>query len=290
MGFVKTPEEIARIQAVLAEPHFFSAQVLTVAFRTRPEIVRHVLPPGREPAGEPLASAMVGRWGRSNCVHAFEGGGLFVRARHGDLEGDYCLAMPMSSDRAIIFGRELFGEPKKQAVTTLVRNGSRLHGRCVRYGRPIIEVEASMERKEAVSEARSAAFHYKFLPSADGTGLQWDPVLVVAEFDLRLSHVETGRGELRLGNTVHDPLGEIEIVDLVSVSYAEGDIYASCRTLATIEAEAFLPYAFAKVDDWTELDNEAEAAWGELRVPAWRESPARNPGSPRAKVTPEWRR
>jgi acetoacetate decarboxylase len=102
MGFVKTPEEIARIQARLSAPAFLSSEVVAVTFRTRPEIVERLLPPGLEPVEEPLASAMVGRWGRSNCVHAFEGGALYLRARHGDLEGDYCLSMPMSTDRAII--------------------------------------------------------------------------------------------------------------------------------------------------------------------------------------------
>ena len=55
MSFVKTKEEIARIQARLAEPRFLSAQLLTVLYLTRPEIVRHVLPPGLEPTGRPVA-------------------------------------------------------------------------------------------------------------------------------------------------------------------------------------------------------------------------------------------
>jgi len=46
MGFVKSREEIARLQAALAEPEFYSAQVVTVEYRTKPEIIRRVLPPG----------------------------------------------------------------------------------------------------------------------------------------------------------------------------------------------------------------------------------------------------
>ena len=83
MGFVKTAEEIARIQAVLHEPRFFSSQMLSVQYLTKREIVKHVLPPGLEPTDSPLVTVMVGRWGRSNCVHAFAGGGLYVQAQHG---------------------------------------------------------------------------------------------------------------------------------------------------------------------------------------------------------------
>lgn len=266
MGFVKTREEIARIQAALREPRFFSSQMLSVQYLTKPQIVRRVLPPGLEPTDKPLVTAMVGRWGRSNCVHAFEGGGLYVQARHGEHLGDYCLAMPMSSDAAIIFGRELFGEPKKQATTTLERRGNHLRGKCVRYGKPILAIDAMMETKEKASEGGFVNFHYKFLPSADGRGLQWDPALVMATFQTKITLHETGRGKVTLGNTVHDPLGEIEMVEIVNASYVEGDIISRCETLASVKAEDFLPYAYGKIDDWSALDNMNDRPWKKLRV------------------------
>src|SRR2546421_356794 len=156
MGFVKTREEIERIQAALSEPKFYSAQMLTVEYRTKPEIIRRVLPPGLEPTDTPLVRAMIGRWGRSNCVHAFEGGGL-------------------------------------------------------------------------------VNFHYKFLPSADGRGLQWDPALVMATFTTKVTHYESGKAKLTLGNTIHDPLAEIEVVEILGAIYVEGDIDSRCRTLATVK-------------------------------------------------------
>ena len=53
MGFVKTPEEIERIQSTLAEAEFMSAKLLAVQYLTRPDIIAHVLPPGLEPTDEP---------------------------------------------------------------------------------------------------------------------------------------------------------------------------------------------------------------------------------------------
>jgi acetoacetate decarboxylase len=266
MGFVKTRDEVSRIQAALAEPRFLSAQMLTVRFLTKPEIVRHVLPPGLQPTDEPLATVMVGRWGRSNCVHAFEGGALYVRARHRDFVGDYCLSMPMSTDAAIIFGRELFGEPKKHAVTTLERSGPTLRGRCLRYGEPIISIEATMERREEAAEGGFVNFHYKFLPASDGRGLEWEPVLVMASFEMKVALAEKGSGTVALGHTVHDPLAEVEIVEVLDASYVEGDLFARCRTLAQINAAEFLPYAYGKTDDWSALSNEAEEPWGKVRL------------------------
>jgi acetoacetate decarboxylase len=66
MGWVKTPEEIARIQRVLAAPRFTDAERLQVDFLTTPEFVRSVLPPGLEPAAEPIVSASVGMFRSAN--------------------------------------------------------------------------------------------------------------------------------------------------------------------------------------------------------------------------------
>jgi acetoacetate decarboxylase len=266
MGFVKTNDEIARIQARLAEPHFLSARLLTVQYLTRPEVVRHVLPPGLEPTEHPVATVMLGHWGRSNVCHSFSGACFYVQARHKEHVGDYCLAMQMSTDAAIIFGREVFGEPKKYAKTTLERSGSTLEGRVERYGIPIIRVEATMRKKEPPTEGGFINFHYKFLPKCDGHGLESDPVLVMATFKTKPTVIESGIATLTLANTALDPLGEIEIVELLGATYVEADTYSRCRALARIDTEAFLPYAYSKNDDYATLDNEAGTPGEQVRV------------------------
>ena len=112
MGFVKTPEEIARIEKVTSRPRFVGSEMLTIDFLTTPEFVASVLPPGLEPATEPLVTAMVGRW-RSNCVGDYAGGAIYLMARHKTIEAPYVLAMYMDADHAIMFGRDFFGEPKE---------------------------------------------------------------------------------------------------------------------------------------------------------------------------------
>lgn len=261
MGFVKTAEEIKTIQANLAEAHFLSAKLLSVQYLTRPDIVRHVLPPGLEPTEQPLATLLIGHWGRSNVCHAFSGACFYVQARHGEHVGDYCLAMQMSSDAAIIFGRETFGEPKKHGITQLDRDGDTLVGSVTRYGHPIIEVEAVMQATVADPPTGFTNFHYKFLPKCNGQGLEWDPILVMASFKMFNARVESGTATLKLAHTCLDPLGEIEIVEMVGASYAECDTTAVCSELARVNAEEFMPYAYGKVDDYAILNNVEEKPW-----------------------------
>jgi acetoacetate decarboxylase len=256
MGFVRTSEEVARIQQTLRNPRFVGAEMLSVDFLTTPEFVHSVLPPGLEPADEPRVRAMIGRW-RSNCVADFDGGAIYVAARHGELEGDYVLAMYMDRDQPMIFGRELFGEPKKQAVSRLQRRGPHMAGWVMRDGVRLIEIEADLTEEAGPDHVEGLNFNYKATPSCDGIGLEDDAVLTVATFVSDLTLVRTGTGTLTLRSTVHDPLDEIEIVSVTGASYIEGDLITSCRAAARIPADDFLPYALGRMDDWSVLDTEA---------------------------------
>ena len=253
MGLVRTPEEMARIEATLRSPRFVNAEMLQIEFLTRPDTAAHVLPPGLEPASEPLMVAMVGRW-QSNCVADYEGGALYVAARHGDIEATYVLAMYMTTDQAIIVGRELFGEPKKQCTTGLNRGGDRMTGWVERHGVRLIELEAELPTDNGPGETAGANFNVKAWPSCTGEGLEDDAILTLAEFDLKLTASREGTGSVRLRGTPHDPLDEIEVVSVVRATYIEGDLLARARPLARIPASEYAPYAYGRMDDWSLLD------------------------------------
>jgi acetoacetate decarboxylase len=256
MGFVRSSDEIARIQHTLSHPRFVGAEMLSLDFLTTPELVQSVLPPGLEPAAEPRVRAMVGRW-RSNCVADFDGGAIYVAARHGELEGDYVLAMYMDRDQPIVFGRELFGEPKKQAVSRLQRRGSHMGGWILRDGVKLIELEVELTEDLGPEHVDGVNFNYKATPSCDGIGLEDDAVLTVASFANELTVQRAGTGTIALRSTPNDPLGEIEVVSILGASYTEGDLITSCRAAARIPADDFLPYALGRMDDWSLLDTEA---------------------------------
>jgi len=259
MGFVRSPEEIARIQQALKFPRFVNCEMLTVDFLTRAETVKRLLPPGLEPTGTPRVTAMVGRW-QSNCVGDFDGGAVYIEARHKDLVGDYVLAMYMDRDQPIIYGRELFGEPKKQCTTRLYRNGNRMSGVVDRYGARLIELEAAITTQHGATRTQGVNFNYKAIPATNGDGLEWDAALTCARFDVVLTAAGEGNGWVRLGHSVHDPLNEIEIVEVLRGAFVEGDLIARAETLAYIDAQSFLPYALGRTDDWSALNTELRPA------------------------------
>lgn len=251
-GWVKSPEQIRKIEERLAAPAFLQGRIMSVSFLTRPEIVREVLPPPLEPGGQPLVTVSVCTFGTSNCVGEFAGGVVDVLARYNGLEANHCLAMPMSTDVAIIFGRELFGEPKKQARVQLESDGDVVRGTVERFGIAYIQLEGRFAEEVPISgPSFNDRFHFKFMHSASGRGLEFDPIIVHAHFRNELKVMRRGDGKVTLKATPHDPLGELEVVKPMGASYLEGDIFAEAKAIGTVPAEKFLPYAFQNIDDYS---------------------------------------
>jgi acetoacetate decarboxylase len=260
MSLVRSAEEITAMQECMSNPQFLDATMLQVDFLSTPATVRRVLPPGLEPLEQPTMTAAVGHW-RSNCVGDFSGGAIYVSCRHGEIVGSYTLAMYMSSDSSVTFGRDVFGEPKKIALAGLETDGTRAHGWIDRFGERLVEIDAELTEEIGPVRGQRSRFNVKAVLAADGIGLQGDATLTVSDFELDLPVNRAGVGTLRLGGNAHDSLHELEILKTLRAGYAEGDLSARCRALATIPADAFLPFALGRLDYWPALATSTRGEW-----------------------------
>lgn len=232
--------------------------MLSVEFLTDESVVAEVLPPPLEPTETPAVRAMVGRW-QSNCVGDFYGGSVYVAARHEGVEGEYVLAMYMSGDVPTIYGRDLFGEPKKIADSGLMRRGDAFRGWIDRGGVRIMELQGEMSRDTGGFDAEGYNFNFKARPAANGAGLEEDAILTRAKFDVHATASMEGAGSVVLRGTVHDPLDEIPVRSVQRATYTECDLIGQCEAVATTPADVFLPYHHGRHDDWSALDTESAA-------------------------------
>ena len=255
MGFVKSSEEIARIEHALSFPRFVGGQMLSVEFTTDESVIAEVLPPPLEAVEAPTVRAMVGRW-QSNCVGDFYGGAIYVAARHEGIDGEYVLAMYMDNDMPTIYGRDLFGEPKKIADSNLLRRGDAFRGYIDRGGVRIVELQAEMNSDTGAFDGEGYNFNFKARPAADGQGLEEDAILTRAKFDVHATASSEGAGSVVLRGTVHDPLDELPVRSVVKASYVECDLIGKCEAVATTPADVFLPFHYGRHDDWSALDTE----------------------------------
>jgi len=255
MGYVKTPEEITEIEHALSHPRFVNGEMLSIDFLTDPAVVAEILPPPLQPGEQPVINAMVGRW-QSNCVGDFYGGALYVHARYGELAGAYVLSMWMDGDIPTIYGRDVFGEPKKLAESRLHRRGHRYHGYVERHGVRLLELEADLPEDRGPGEAEGINFNFKARPDASGIGLQEDAILTVARFQITTRVQRVGTGSLSLRGTVHDPVDELPVREVLRATYTECDLIGQCEAVASVAAETFLPFHYGRHDVWSALDTE----------------------------------
>jgi|SRR5579871_3437886 len=229
----------------------YIAEMVAVRFEVPGEDVRRVLPPPLETT-EPIVTAMVGSW-RSSCLGTFKGGALNVDCRYGETVGSYTLAMYMDDFRSVAFGREFLGEPKKLAEAVFERSSNRVRGLVRRDGVALIDLDVSAEREAGPYSYSRSTFNVKAVHRADGQGLESDAILTVSTTKLTLNSYVEGNGAVALGGTVHDPLDEIHVTQVLQASVSRGAIETTCRPLARIPASEFLPYAYGRLDYWPDL-------------------------------------
>lgn len=248
MRLVKTDEEIEKIQRLFARSQHISTRNLVVTFETTVSAVRTLLPPPLEPMPEPLASAWVGEIANSNSVGPFTGAALYLRARYGDIVGNYCLTMPVSTPQALTFGRELYGEPTKLARIIFERQDEFVWGSAERHEIRFLSLRGRMTGHAATGRAATSTFHFKFSPRADGVGFDASPLLVHVTGESTIEKAERGRGELIFRDSQHDPVSDIPVSQVVDAVYSEGHTYISARVLTEVDPDTFLRYSFGKSD------------------------------------------
>jgi len=263
MGFVRSFEELGRTakgRGGLYE--FYDAEMLRVMWETKPEIVERLLPPPLKPAARPLATAFVAHYPQTNFGPGYHEGALFLRADFQGVEGNYCLAMPVTGDLAMAGGREEFGYPKKLANIEFKRSGDRLEGRIERHGLRFFEVRATLSgktnadefQKLVVSEASeegTVAYNFKHFFAPDGGGFDYNPRLVRERVILRPGVVEWGEAEVVLSPSDYDPWSEVEVVRILGAAYTVGhNTMLRGNVVAEVDPVAFAPYALLKWDWW----------------------------------------
>lgn len=113
---------------------FYDAEMLTVYWETKPEIIERLLPKPLKPAGRPLVNAFIADYPATNFCPPYREAGLFVLADYNGELGNYCLSMPITSDIGMAMGREVCGLPKKMADVRMQVEGDSISGSIGRQG------------------------------------------------------------------------------------------------------------------------------------------------------------
>ena len=261
MGFVKTPEELLKLQRSSFD--FYDAEFLSTYWETKPEIIKKLLPPPLKPAKHPVACAMIAEYPRTNFGVSYREGALFLFADYDNVTGMYCLAMPVDNDMAMIGGREVFGYPKKMSNIHFEKKDKHFEGSVERHGIKYIEIKAELNNKPNAKDflklgmdlglnpakPGSITYNYKFFRSPKYEGFDYNPRLIREEITMQSSELALGEVDIKLNPSEDDPWYEVEIVRVLGCLYLKtnsqmqpGDV------VAEVDPNQFEPYAFMKLD------------------------------------------
>ena len=246
------PVETQRNREIEAVRSAIWTRAVTVVFETDPDVVASVLPPPLEPS-EATARLRVATVDMGTGLPPFGAGWFGVRARHGDLEGEYALFMPMSTEQATVGGRETFGEPKKIASLSLTVEGDVVAASIERMGFRLADISGTLGEELPGYERDKVDFYLKLSPAASGEGLDGDPPLVHCHRHEEARSRRAVAGDLKLLDSPLDPIADVPVRRIVSFEYAELASSQRGEVVGTVPAAAALAYMHQRYDDLSVL-------------------------------------
>ncbi|MFD0168604.1 acetoacetate decarboxylase family protein [Streptomyces decoyicus] len=248
----RTEAELAAARTASSRlPDIWSTGVVAV-WESDPDAVAAVLPPPLAPTARPLVRVTISKVALAG--YPLGAGSVAVAAAHRDVEGWYPLVMPMTHERALTGGREVFGEPKKLGEVTVERDGPVVRAALARHGIAFVEVRGAVSGPLPVpAPARKTDFYFKFLPAVDGSGFDLDPVLVHCLRHEKVRKLEKITGDVVLRESMYDPVADLPVRTLVELTLGEKTSDQQGRVVERVSARSLLPYVHQRYDDPRQL-------------------------------------
>lgn len=254
LRYVKSAEQIAKARQ--NNPEFLESTVrsLRYVYRTDPAVAAALVP--QPLTVDPAAHVCVTF--SHVAIHlspdfTFEiGSAIFgVKASYEGVSGIYLVTMPMTTEQAVVPGRETFGEPKKIAAIDFKKEGDRVTSDVTRMGMTYLEGKGKIGAPIGAREFVEYGFCYKALPACEKTrAFDVDPILVRLEW----RHRHTGAwklddAEINLYDSPFDPVADVPVREIVLAEYEEGNAESNGRVLRTVPGAWLEPFLHQRYDD-----------------------------------------
>lgn len=218
-----------------------SAQVF---YRSDPDTLAELLPPPLTPR-EPIVWASFGDIPQIGLGVAQ----VAVACRYGDEDGWYCLHLPMTTETAVVGGRERYGENKKIAEIPFDRDGDTIRTSVTRMGVTYLELHATVTGEREVPDVEIVPHYYfKYSLSANGGGFDHDPVMVRSVHTRTAKKVESIDATLTLRDSKFDPLADLPVLEIVDAFVVQRTNFIKAEVVEHVDPESFIPYVYQRYD------------------------------------------
>ncbi len=195
-------------------PHRWEGvRVIVFPFAPAPGAVAKILPPGMQAGDGPGLITML-TYPQTPIIHPFKELVVLVPVKVGSVEGNYVPYIYVTTDEALIPGREIAGFPKKIADIVWEREGNRFRGSATRWGKRILSLEGTIDgpmpaeiAAAQASAARRPTINYKLIPGPAGE-IEVEEITAV-DLGIVQRQAEMGSGRVRCEPSEFDPLADL---------------------------------------------------------------------------------
>jgi len=181
-------------------------------FTPRTGAVEKILPPGMRTVDGPGTITLID-YPPTHWQHAFKELVVLVPVQVDDTVGSYIPYIYVTTDEALIPGREIAGFPKLLADIVWERDGSRFRGSVTRWGVTFLSLEGEIQGPVAETLAGGAApapppsLNYKLIPDPAG-GIAIEQI-TRTQLEIVTREQELGHAKIRCQSSEFDAVAEL---------------------------------------------------------------------------------
>jgi acetoacetate decarboxylase len=208
---------------------FRDNKIISVLFKTTPEVLQTLVPEPLVPNPGNLMFIYVGELNIENPaggIYSYLEAGLGVPVAFSKTSGNYAVYLYLDKALPIVGGREIWGWPKKDAQISFEVQDEKIKAKIERFGAPLITLTSTLLKKidPVPRQPELPWFNLKIIPSVE----QDSPPDVMQ----LTSSMNTGndtkelyncKASVEFGSSAMDPLGKIEIVEIVGAQFSVSD-------------------------------------------------------------------
>ncbi|MGQ9723167.1 MAG: acetoacetate decarboxylase family protein [Candidatus Jordarchaeum sp.] len=198
------------------------ARGILIVYETEPNNIKKVLPDVLEVGDMPLAFLGIMEYPKCEPLGPYNEAYLMVQAKCGDVSAWFNPFMWVTTEEALVAGREIWGFPKKMADIELVQKEEKVMGTVERKG--IKFIEAVVEPSGPLEMPFEATIMtFKQMLKGDGSGLDVKKVILTSN-PLEIKKMMGGEGKIKFAKSKEDPVDLLKPTKLAASVYVEYDM------------------------------------------------------------------
>ena len=253
LRYVKTLDQVKKARENDQEFLESSMRQIRAEYETDEKIYRALVPKPLEPLERPVVCVTFTDIAMHlSPEHTIEiGAAIFgVKASYDGVEGVNLITMPMTTEQAVVPGRETYGEAKKIAQIELRKEGDHVEASVSRMGFTYLSASGTIREELGPREFTQHGYCFKMFPSCEQQRhFDFDPLLIRLNWLQKHTNSWKLEGALSLGESPLDPVADVPIVNLTRFEYEEGQTQSNGQVLRSVPEEWMLPILHQRYDD-----------------------------------------